>query len=72
MFHALFEVALDVLKRTKVGYGAQSNATGDHRDELRFDSRRSIGDEDRSETSPRPPIVAGQWERAAPGEPLQM
>jgi branched-chain amino acid transport system substrate-binding protein len=72
MFHALFEVALDVLKRaTPV---TDPKATQRAIAETNYASILAPVDWRRGPVAnvSKTPIVAGQWERAAPGEPLQM
>ncbi len=74
MFHALFEVAVDVLKRSKSIEDA--SAILQAITETQYQS--IIGPVDwKSGTGPsknisKTPIVAGQWERAAKGDPLKL
>lgn len=73
MFHALFEVGIDVLKRAETLKPEAIIAA------IRDTSYGSIiGRVDwKSKSNPAPnvsrtPIVAGQWQRAAAGQPLQL
>lgn len=74
MFHALLEVSLDVLKRTKVS--GDPNAIQAAIRETDYASILAPVNW-KSGRNPVPnvsktPIVAGQWERTAPGQPLQI
>jgi branched-chain amino acid transport system substrate-binding protein len=72
MFHALFEVAIDVLRRAKSVTDPKAV-----RDAIAETNYPSILAPVNWRTGPvknvsKTPIVAGQWERPAPGKPLQI
>lgn len=74
MFHALFEVAVDVLKRSKSADDPRAI-----RDAIVRTNYNSIqgpvnwtAGKNPVKNVSKTPIVAGQWERAAPGQPLRM